>query len=233
MHLHSSISPLAAGLLTILIAGLTAPAQAMPPKAAVYGADSTICREAVLATERALKLPTGIMQAISLAESGRWDKASRSHFAWPWTVMAHGKGRFFPDKATAIAAVRKLQAEGLKNIDVGCMQVNLKYHPKAFGSLEEAFDPATNARYAAGLFAKLRKANKSILRAVAHYHSTTRDRNRPYTKKVIRLWNAERRRFFAEEREKKIAAWHAAREQRKAAKLAARKARTLASAGAR
>ena len=86
------------------------------------------------------------------------------------------------------------------------MQADLKYHPKAFDSLEDAFDPAINARYSAGLFAKLRKANKSIIWAVAHYHSTTRARNRPYTKKVVRLWHQERRRFFAEEREKKLAA---------------------------
>ena len=120
--------------------------------------------------------------------------------------MAQGKGRFYPSKATAIAAVRRLQADGLKNIDVGCMQADLKYHPKAFDSLEDAFDPAINERYAAGLFAKLRKANKSIIPAVAHYHSTTRARNRPYTKKVVRLWHQERRRFFAEERERKPAA---------------------------
>ncbi|MFT5487943.1 MAG: hypothetical protein ACI9JL_000692 [Paracoccaceae bacterium] len=233
MCIRTSLSTLVAGLLTILSTGLSVPAQATPADSAVYGANSTICRQAISQTERALRLPIGIMQAISLAESGRWDKSSRSHFAWPWTVMAHGKGRFYPTKAAAIAAVRQLQADGLKNIDVGCMQVNLKYHPKAFGSLEDAFDPALNARYAAGLFAKLRKANKSILRAVAHYHSTTRHRNRPYTKKVVRLWNAERRRFFAQERERKIAAWRAVREQRKAARLATRKARTLASAGAR
>ncbi|MGZ0246431.1 MAG: hypothetical protein ACKVH1_10810, partial [Alphaproteobacteria bacterium] len=134
------------------------------------------------------------------------DKSSWSHFAWPWTVMAQGKGRFYPSKATAIAAVRRLQADGLKNIDVGCMQADLKYHPKAFDSLEDAFDPAINARYASGLFAKLHEANKSLIRAVARYHSTTRARNRPYTKKVVRLWNQERRRFFAEEREKKLAA---------------------------
>ena len=241
MCIQRPIPTLAAGILVILTSGLTAPAQAMPTKPTIYEANSKTCRQAVHRTERALRLPTGIMQAISLAESGRWDKSSRSHFAWPWTVMAHGKGRFYPSKAAAIAAVRKLQADGLKNIDVGCMQVNLKYHPKAFDSLEDAFDPAINARYAAGLFAKLRKANKSIIRAVAHYHSTTRARNRPYTKKVVRLWNQERRRFFAEEREKKLAAWRAVREQRKAAKLAkspaarkaAQKARTLASAGAR
>lgn len=234
MRIRPSISTLAAGLLAVITTGLITPAQAAPPNSAVYGANSTVCRQVISQTERALRLPIGIMQAISLAESGRWDKSSRSHFAWPWTVMAHGKGRFYPTKAAAIAAVRKLQAEGLQNIDVGCMQVNLKYHPKAFNSLEDAFDPVLNARYAADLFVRLRTANKSITRAVAHYHSTTRARNRPYTKKVMRLWNAERRRFFAEERERKMAAWRAVREQRKAARLAnIRKARTVASASAR
>lgn len=147
--------------------------------------------------------------------------------------MAHGKGHFFPTKAAAITAVRKLQADGVRNIDVGCIQVNLKYHPKAFENLEEAFDPAANALYAAQLFAKLRRTTKSINRAVAHYHSTTRDRNRPYTKKVMRIWNQERRRIFAEQRERKLAAWRAKREQRKAAKLALDKQATLASPGSR
>ena len=204
-----------AAVLAALATGIPASAQPTPSKPANYSENSGVCRQAIRDTERALRLPIGIMQAIS---------------------MAHGKGRFYPDKATAIAAVRKLQAGGLKNIDVGCMQVNLKYHPKAFSNLEAAFDPATNARYAAGLFARLRTANKSIMRAVAHYHSTTRARNRPYTKKVMRLWNQERRRYFAEEREKKIAAWRAAREERKAAKLARQRAAgtaTVASAGSR
>jgi hypothetical protein len=186
-----------------------------------YIENSNTCRNAITVTERKMRLPAGIMQAISLAESGRWHKASRSRFAWPWTVTAHGKGRFYPSKDAAIAAVRKLKADGVKNIDVGCMQVNLKYHPKAFKSLQDAFDPATNARYAANLFAKLRRSTRSITRAVAHYHSTTRHRNRPYTKKVVKLWNEERRRFYAEERLKKPAAWEAKKERRKAAKLAA------------
>ena len=186
-----------------------------------YIYNSNICRDAIAVTERKMRLPAGIMQAISLAESGRWHKASRSRFAWPWTVTAHGKGRFYPSKDAAIAAVRKLKADGVKNIDVGCMQVNLKYHPKAFETLQDAFDPAINAGYAANLFAKLRRSTRSITRAVAHYHSTTRRYNRPYTKKVVKLWNEERRRFYAAERLKKLAAWRAEKERRKAAKLTA------------
>lgn len=208
----------AAGLAATLAIGATGPARAMPENSANYRSDSTICRQIVRRTEKKLNLPIGILQAISLAESGRWDKSSRSHFAWPWTVMARGKGVFYPSKAAAIAAVRKHQADGVENIDVGCMQVNLKYHPEAFADLNEAFDPASNARYAADLFTKLRKANRSINRAVAHYHSTTRERNIPYTRKVMRLWNQERRRHFAEVRQQKLAAWHAERQRRKEAR---------------
>jgi len=213
------LSLLCAAVLAATFAfGPTGPARAMPENSAKTPADSTICRQIVRRTEKALNLPIGILQAISLAESGRWDKSSRSHFAWPWTVTARGKGLFYPSKAAAISAVRKLQADGVENIDVGCMQVNLKYHPEAFADLHEAFDPAANARYAANLFTKLREANRSINRAVAHYHSTTRERNMPYTRKVMRLWNQERRRHFAEIRQQKLAAWHAERQRRKEAR---------------
>jgi hypothetical protein len=212
-------------LVTALLIGLGVAATVSSPSLAagnsgIYVENSNTCRDAISVTEQKMRLPAGIMQAISLAESGRWHKPSRSRFAWPWTVTAHGKGRFYPSKDTAIAAVRKLKADGVKNIDVGCMQVNLKYHPKAFKNLDDAFDPAINARYAANLFAKLRRSTRSITRAVAHYHSTTRHRNRPYTKKVVKFWNQERRRFYAEERMKKLAAWEAKKERRKAAKLA-------------
>ncbi|HJO71542.1 MAG: hypothetical protein QF450_07035 [Rhodospirillales bacterium] len=45
--------------------------------------------------------------------------------------------------------MRRLSARGVRNIDVGCMQVNLLYHKDAFATLEEAFEPASNAAYAA------------------------------------------------------------------------------------
>jgi len=52
--------------------------------------------------------------------------------AWPWTINAQGKGQFFKTKAEAVKAIKNLQAQGVKSIDVGCMQINLSYHGKAF-----------------------------------------------------------------------------------------------------
>ena len=75
-------------------------------------------------------------------------------------------------------------------------------------------------RYSAAQFARLRRANWSITCAIAHYHSTARARNRPYTKKIVRLWNPERRRYFNEQRMNKLAAWQAEREQVKMAAAA-------------
>jgi len=209
----------------LLGAGLLCPAAGGATQRGNSLAYSDTCKIAISRIEDAMRLPTSILQAISLAESGRWHKASRSHFAWPWTVTARGKGRFYPSKDKAIAAVRRLKAEGVRNIDVGCMQVNLMYHPKAFDSLEQAFDPHANARYAGELFSKLRRANRSITHAIAHYHSTTREYNRPYTRKVVKLWNKvvklwnqERRRYYAEQRKKKLTAWQAERARRDAAR---------------
>lgn len=60
-----------------------------------------------------------------------------------------GKGRYFATKEEAVRAVKKLQAQGVKSIDVGCMQINLAYHGDAFDSIEDALDPETNVTYGA------------------------------------------------------------------------------------
>src|SRR3546814_16620059 len=80
--------------------------------------------------------------------------------------MAEDKGRFLPSKAAAIEEVRRLQARGIRNIDVGCLQVNLHYHPDAFASRETAFDPEANAAYAAAFLVRPRAEARSGTRAL-------------------------------------------------------------------
>jgi hypothetical protein len=103
---------------------------------------------------------------------------------WPWTINAEGEGRFFASKAEALAAVRDLQAKGVKSIDVGCMQVNLMHHPQAFASLEQAFDPAANAAYAARFLNVLYGQTRDWTRATAFYHSATPELGEAYQRKV-------------------------------------------------
>ena len=182
-------------LATLLLAilGAAAPvagAAAATGPAAVESPD--LCAGAVAAQERRNGIPDRLLTAISLVESGRWDADAGKAAAWPWTVTAEGKGRYFPTRAAAIAAVRSLQARGVSSIDVGCMQVNLHYHPNAFASLTAAFDPAQNAAYAAKFLTELKRDQGSWQRAVQHYHSSTAEKRIPYQKKVYAAWREAR-----------------------------------------
>jgi hypothetical protein len=132
-----------------------------------------------------------------LTESGKWDPSSKAQIAWPWTVYAEGRGRYLKSKSAAVREVLRLRARGVKNIDVGCMQVNLKYHPDAFASLDKAFEPMSNADYAASFLKSLYRQHRSWTRAVEHYHSSTPKYRLPYRKKVMRAWQNERRRSYA------------------------------------
>ncbi len=132
-----------------------------------------ICRNAINHVAARQGVPAVLMRAIALTESGRWDDGEGASVAWPWTVMAEGTGQFLPSKAAAIAEVRALQDRGVRNIDVGCMQINLHFHPDAFSSLDAAFDPVRNATYAAGFLNRLKARTGAWWTAVGRYHSAT------------------------------------------------------------
>ena len=106
-----------------------------------------------------------MLTAISLVESGRRGDDGKVQ-SWPWTINAGGKGMFFASKQEAIAETRKLMDEGQRSIDVGCMQINLRYHPNAFKNLEEAFDPAANVAYGAQFLKSLHTLQGSWPNAV-------------------------------------------------------------------
>ena len=156
----------------------------------------TMCAKATNRVERDEGIPRQLLRAISKAESGRfhWDK--QVVMAWPWTVMAEGRGRYLGTRAEAIAEVESLRARGVRNIDVGCMQVNLQYHPHAFASLEEAFDPLTNVTYAASFLKTLAAEQGSWARAAAYYHSQNPARYRRYRAKIREIWTAEREKYL-------------------------------------
>jgi hypothetical protein len=105
---------------------------------------------------------------------------------WPWTINAEGEPHFFDTKQQAVAWVRQAEARGMRSIDTGCAQVNLKHHPVAFASLEQAFDPAANADYAARFLKELRdtKAGGNWLTAVGYYHSQTPELAEEYRQQV-------------------------------------------------
>jgi DNA-binding transcriptional MocR family regulator len=68
--------------------------------------------------------------------------------------------------------------------------VNLHHHPRAFVSLEEAFDPVSNARYAAQFLTQLQAARNDWITAAGHYHSQTPELAQAYRARVQAAWPA-------------------------------------------
>lgn len=147
------------------------------------------CERATSRWERISSVPSGLLRAISMAESGRWSNRDKIVRAWPWTVTSGGPGTFFPTKQAALAEVRRLQSKGVTNIDVGCMQVNLHFHGEHFASIEDAMDPDINAAYAARFLTQLREGADSWNEAAGHYHSRTPERTAYYRSKVEKFWD--------------------------------------------
>jgi soluble lytic murein transglycosylase-like protein len=172
-------------LCRLLLLLLPIPALAAPPPAS----PARICESAIVSAETGARLPARMMQAIATVESGRLDPATSTVRPWPWTINAEGEGFFFATKQQAIEAVRALQARGVRSIDVGCMQVNLMFHPRAFASLDQAFEPTTNARYAARFLNELYASSRDWPTAIAAYHSETPSLGADYRQRVMARWN--------------------------------------------
>lgn len=157
------------------------------PRAHALGPSDKACANATRHAEEEYRLPKHLLFAISLKETGRWHDERKESYTWPWTVTSGGKGRHYPTVFAAMAEVRRLLATGTTNIDVGCMQINLRYHGTAFEDLAEAFDPLKNADYAARFLIELKERHGSWRDATEHYHSGNSVRGKNYRDAVSKL----------------------------------------------
>ena len=180
-RLRHGLTPALAVLLATLILERPAAGAAAQPVASP-------CADAIALTEPTAHLPPGLLSAIAVTESGRIDPATGATVAWPWTIDVGGAGRMFDTPDAAVAAVRAAQQAGSRSIDVGCMQVNLLFHPHAFATLEDGFDPATNVRYAARFLEALYAQTGDWPTAIAAYHSATPEMGMAYARRVAAAW---------------------------------------------
>jgi hypothetical protein len=177
----------ACSLLLVLAGGIGLPHMALAR--AGMPALPNLCDAAIVQAEREARLPPLLLAAIAVVETGRVDALSARLHPWPWTIDAEGAGQFFASKPQAIAAVRALQARGIRSIDVGCLQVNLLFHPNAFPNLEAAFDPLVNARYASRFLKELFVQRHDWPAAIGAYHSRTTLPNADYRTQVLARWH--------------------------------------------
>lgn len=164
--------------LIIILAAL-----AIPSLASVQAANPmSACQNAARQAEKKFSIPTGLLQAISLVETGHYQKGKTT--AWPWTVNVSGKGHYFKTRAEAEQFVSRKKRLGVSSIDIGCFQINTKWHGKAFETPLNMFEPSTGAAYAASFLSKLYSELGDWDAAVKSYHSRTAHKGAAYGLKI-------------------------------------------------
>jgi hypothetical protein len=161
----------AAGLVVAL--GLIASASPAGARTATVAAPTLgqVCLAAADAAADAHGVPRAVLRALTRTETGRARGGALE--PWPWTVNMEGAGRWFESRAEAEAYVAKEQARGARSFDVGCFQINHRWHGEAFASVSQMFDPRANADYAARFMAGLYAETGDWGRAAGFYHSRT------------------------------------------------------------
>jgi soluble lytic murein transglycosylase-like protein len=137
------------------------------------------CQAFVPQLEKKYNIPPGLLKAILTVESR----------STPWAVNTSNSSRFFKNKDSALQHVQRLKKSGIRNINVGCAQLNIPSHAHRFKTIGHLIDPAENVAYAARLLRTLYNRYGTWEMAVRRYNSGSN--GRPYKAKVFRVWKQQ------------------------------------------
>ena len=137
-----------------------------------------MCDDAARHAANQTGVPLAVLQAVTRVETGR--DGADGLMPWPWAVNEGGDSHWFDSETEAVVFVQTALDAGLTNIDVGCFQLNHRWHGNKFATLDAMFDPDINALEAAQFLADLASKAGDWRSAVAAYHSRTPDHANRY-----------------------------------------------------
>lgn len=126
-----------------------------------------------------------LLYAIALAESQREiDGLVRP---WPWSLNVQGKGRYFETREEAEAFLSETLATGIRNVDIGPMQINYSWHGHRVLNPADLFDIQTSVRVGADILSEaLASSPDDKELGVGRYHNWgDENRARKYGRKVL------------------------------------------------
>lgn len=138
---------------------------------------SALCRDAAAKAAVETGVPYDVLIAIATVETGRDDQP------WPWTVNFAGDGHWYESAEEAAESINQAVRDGVTNLDVGCFQLNYRWHGSAFSSVGEMLDPVQNAAYAAEFLSRHHANTGDWALAAAAYHSATPEYAKAYQTK--------------------------------------------------
>lgn len=148
--------------------------------ARVAAADAMACDTAARSASELTGVPLPLLLAVTRVETGRGTPST----PWPWTINSAGRGHWFQTVQQAQDFVASQIAAGQNNLDIGCFQMNYRWHRNRFASVAAMLDPGENALQAARFLLELRESEGGWTAAAAAYHSRDRERGTSYLRKI-------------------------------------------------
>lgn len=121
------------------------PLAAVPLAGAARAPEADLCLLAAQDAARLSGAPLSVLVGIALTETRRGEGVATR----PWPVDMEGGGHWFATRDEAPAFAQAHRAAGATSLDVGCFQVDWRWHGENFTGLPQMFGPLANASYAA------------------------------------------------------------------------------------
>lgn len=134
-------------------------------QAGALESEMSVCEQELVRAAATHNVPVGMLYAVGMSESGHRGSLQ------PYALNIDGRPAYEQSKSAALQVFRQAKRDGAKHIDVGCMQINHRYHGENFNSLEDMFDPAKNVTYAARFLSELKEREGTWTKAIARYHA--------------------------------------------------------------
>jgi F0F1-type ATP synthase membrane subunit c/vacuolar-type H+-ATPase subunit K len=137
------------------------------------------CVTHAVEVERQLNIPSGLLVAIALVESGMDGAPS------PFAMSVQGRPIYARSSADAARHLRDSKGKLRSNVYVGCMQISLSAHRASFQPIERIVEPRENVLFAGQLLRRLHGEQGNWKTAVARYNGGSLRQAQAY---VCKIW---------------------------------------------
>ncbi len=140
------------------------------------------CLEAIRFAAQETGVPAPLLLAVAKVETGRAQNGDIQ--PWPWAINIRGVGHWLSNKEELLERALEKISKSETRFDVGCFQLNYRWHGEAFVNLDEMISPRSNTLYAANFLKSLFVEFGDWTTAVGAYHSRTETLAQAYRNRI-------------------------------------------------
>ncbi len=138
------------------------------------------CLKAINLIKDQTNVPKLLLLKVAKVESG----FGLHKTPWPWAIQVQGKSYYFKTQSAATLYIKQLLALRIENFDVGCFQINWRWHKDKVRTPQELLNPIKNTFIASQFLNDLKAQHHSWMKAIAYYHSSNPQKGAAYAKLV-------------------------------------------------